>query len=386
MYNKIFISYATEDIKYAEKLYEVLQQNDFSPWMDKKDLLPGQDWDFYIQQELRKADFIILLLSSISADKRGYVQKEFKKAANYCEEKLESDIYLIPVKLDACDVPSSLSKFQWVEYSSTDSMERILQSLKLQRSKMIKSLELKKAKAEGFETYEKELKGEYGDKNPKQTYELIFNLFKDEQCESLKELNIIVQKEILDTLLYVRSNYYKNLIISPYEGGFEDVDSTFYENISFTLLTKSFVSFTSFSSYYITGAAHGNYGTTGHNYFLDPLIPFSLEELFDDFENVLKILCRVVDEKLFELGKKNHEIESMSEFYLFEDSLSPKKENFDNYYFKNNALVFIYNPYQIACFAFGDHHPEISFDELIKLFPKEMKFISFIEKLKNNKN
>lgn len=46
MYNKIFISYATEDYPYADSLHSFLSGNGFKPWMDKKDLLPGQNWEF----------------------------------------------------------------------------------------------------------------------------------------------------------------------------------------------------------------------------------------------------------------------------------------------------------------------------------------------------
>jgi len=245
MYNKIFISYAAEDFKYAEKLHEFLQGNSFSPWMDKKSLLPGQNWDFQIQQELRKADFIILLLSSTSIGKRGYVQKEFKQAVIYCEEKLESDIYIIPVKLDACVVPASLSKFQWVEYSSADSLSKIVNAVNHQRTKIIKEEEAKKIKTVGLETEEHKVEGEYGEKNPKQTYEISFTLFKDEKNESQKEINILIRKEVVDSLMGVRHNYFNNLIDFNLEDHLMNSDSTHYENISFRLLTKYFVSYTS---------------------------------------------------------------------------------------------------------------------------------------------
>lgn len=190
MYNKIFISYATEDFQYADKLHKFLSENGFEPWMDKKNLLPGQDWDFQIQQSLRKADFIILLLSNTSVSKRGYVQKEFNQAVIYCDEKLESDIYIIPIKIDACEAPSKLQKFQWVEYSSSDAPDKILAAINFQRSLILKEEETKKYKISGFEHEEKTIKGEYGERSPKYLYELSSPVFKNESNESLKELNI----------------------------------------------------------------------------------------------------------------------------------------------------------------------------------------------------
>ncbi|MBF2092015.1 toll/interleukin-1 receptor domain-containing protein, partial [Flavobacterium psychrophilum] len=137
MHNKIFISYAKEDIIFAEKLYSYLELNDFRPWLDKKDLLPGQNWNFTIKKSLREADYIIALLSSNSVQKRGYVQREFKLALDYYEEKLEDDIYLIPLKINNCEIPLALSKFQWTDFNENDSFQKILQSLNLQREKLI---------------------------------------------------------------------------------------------------------------------------------------------------------------------------------------------------------------------------------------------------------
>ena len=98
MNDRVFISYAREDKASAEKLYVFLKSNGFTPWMDKMDLLPGQKWDIAINAALKKTDFIILLLSRISVEKRGFIQKEFKLALDFCKEKLESDIFLIPFK------------------------------------------------------------------------------------------------------------------------------------------------------------------------------------------------------------------------------------------------------------------------------------------------
>jgi len=102
--------------------------------------------------------------------------------------------------------------------------------------------------------------------------------------------------------------------------------------------------------------------------------------MFHDFDSAIKIFRYVVDEKLMDKARKEFEAKTKSDFYLQE--LKAEKKNFSNYYFKENALVFIYNPYQLTAFAYGDHHPEITFDELIKLFPKETKFINFIENVR----
>ena len=139
MFRKVFISHAAEDSSYAEKLYDNLAINGFSPWLDKKKLLPGDNWDIQIRKALQESDFVILLLSSISVSKRGYIQREFKLAIQYAEEKLNDDIYIVPILLDSCQVPESLKKYQWILADQENSLESIRQSLENQRIKYIES-------------------------------------------------------------------------------------------------------------------------------------------------------------------------------------------------------------------------------------------------------
>src|SRR5690606_28529933 len=152
--NKVFISYAKEDYELAEKLYNYLLDNGFNPWLDKKKLLPGQQWDFEIKKGLREANYVILLLSSNSVKKRGYVQREFKLALKYYEEKLEEDIYLIPIKLNKCEVPENLSSFQWTELNEDTSFEIILTSLNIQQNKYLAFQQEQVSKHKTFEIIE----------------------------------------------------------------------------------------------------------------------------------------------------------------------------------------------------------------------------------------
>ena len=140
MFKDVFISHAKEDYEIAEKLYDFLLQKGFSPWLDKKKLKVGSNWDYEIKKALRESTFVILLLSSTSVKKRGYVQKEFKYSVEYSENKLVDDIYIIPILLDKCEVPDSLSKFQWIEIENEFLLQEILDSLNTQRQKYLNSL------------------------------------------------------------------------------------------------------------------------------------------------------------------------------------------------------------------------------------------------------
>ncbi len=139
MFKKIFISHAKEDYSLAETLYYKLEERGYQPWLDKKKLLIGSNWDVEIKRNLRESDFIVLLLSSTSVRKRGYVQKEFKYALEYSESKLIDDIYIIPILLDDCEVPFHLEKFQWRK-ADGNYIEEVINSVEHQRKKYLSNL------------------------------------------------------------------------------------------------------------------------------------------------------------------------------------------------------------------------------------------------------
>jgi len=110
---KIFISYAKEDEEKALWLFKNLRRSELDPWIDKNNILVGERWEQAIYKAIKAADVVLVLLSRNSVFKRGYIQKEIRIALRFWEEKLEEDIYLIPVRLDDCKPPEVLSGFQW---------------------------------------------------------------------------------------------------------------------------------------------------------------------------------------------------------------------------------------------------------------------------------
>jgi hypothetical protein len=50
-----------------------------------------------------------------SVTKTGFVQIEIKTALDVAEEKREQTVFIIPLRLDACNVPDRLLRWQWVD-------------------------------------------------------------------------------------------------------------------------------------------------------------------------------------------------------------------------------------------------------------------------------
>ena len=111
----VFLCHAHDDKVEARKLYRVLKWCDVQPWMDSEDLYGGQVWEEEIHKALENSDAIIIFLSKKSVKKEGYIQTEIRRALNISEEKPDGTIFIIPLRLEVCDVPTHLKKYQWVD-------------------------------------------------------------------------------------------------------------------------------------------------------------------------------------------------------------------------------------------------------------------------------
>jgi hypothetical protein len=127
---RIFPCHASEDKTQVREVYHRLRAIDgFEPWLDEEDLLPGQEWAREIPRALQASDFILIFLSRTSVAKRGYVQREMKLALDAWQEVPEGTIHTIPVRLDACDVPQSFRRYQWVNLFNPNGFDRIVRAI-----------------------------------------------------------------------------------------------------------------------------------------------------------------------------------------------------------------------------------------------------------------
>ena len=99
---KIFLNYAKEDINSAKRITEYLKYEHIELWIDIVSLLPGQKWKIAIQNAIKDSDYFLALISSNSVSKKGFVQKELKIALDLLDEMPESEIFVIPVRLNEC--------------------------------------------------------------------------------------------------------------------------------------------------------------------------------------------------------------------------------------------------------------------------------------------
>ena len=152
---KVFLSYASQDRPVVRELSRrLVDEGWIDTWFDEKKLLPGQDWRLKIEEAVETSDIVIICLSSNSVSKEGYVQKELRYAREIALEKPEETIFLIPLRLDECDVPRGLRFYQWVDYfgkKKEESYSALVESLKLRYEQKLKLEEAERVRKERLE-------------------------------------------------------------------------------------------------------------------------------------------------------------------------------------------------------------------------------------------
>jgi hypothetical protein len=126
----VFLCHSSEDKRRVRVLYDHLRRDGLLPWLDEEDILPGQDWNLEIRRAIQHSRNILVCLSGRSVTKRGYVQKEIRLALEVADQQPEGTIFLIPVRLEECTVPSRLDSLQRVDLFIDNGYQRLLLALR----------------------------------------------------------------------------------------------------------------------------------------------------------------------------------------------------------------------------------------------------------------
>ncbi|MEX8500034.1 toll/interleukin-1 receptor domain-containing protein [Leptothrix ochracea] len=111
MHPKAFISHASEDKqRFVLPFSERLRAAGIDAWLDRWEMLPGDSLvDKIFEEGLRNASAVVVVLSANSVNKP-WVREELNSAF---VKRVNSGSKLIPVVLDACDVPEALASTLW---------------------------------------------------------------------------------------------------------------------------------------------------------------------------------------------------------------------------------------------------------------------------------
>jgi len=116
-----FLCYAKENMELVREFCEKLKSEGWiDPWFDEEDLLAGQVWEDFVTEAVRESHAVIIFLSDVATKKNGFFQKEMKLALDTAAEKPHGTIFIIPIRIDHCDVPQVLRVYHYIDYFGTD--------------------------------------------------------------------------------------------------------------------------------------------------------------------------------------------------------------------------------------------------------------------------
>jgi len=98
-------------------------------WLDAERLQPGQDWQNEIRNALLKCDVVLVCLSSGFDKQHGYRHEELKLALEKANFISNDEIFIIPVRLEECDMPESLKHLHRVDLFSAGGYKKLLSVL-----------------------------------------------------------------------------------------------------------------------------------------------------------------------------------------------------------------------------------------------------------------
>lgn len=134
---RVFLAYAVEDVRVVDRLFQALEGEGFDPWMDRKKLLPGQRWRKALRHAVRHSDYFVACFSRSSVRKRGGFQVELREALQCALAMPLEEIYFIPARLQACDVPEEIGReVQYVDLfpDFRGGVERIVETIRRQEA------------------------------------------------------------------------------------------------------------------------------------------------------------------------------------------------------------------------------------------------------------
>jgi len=361
------MSYAKEDRELALEYYERLVSEGTVPWMDEKHLLPGQNWEVEIDKALRDANVVLLFLSKQSINKRGFVQREANDAFERLRYKQPTDIYLIPLLLEQCDVPSQIAeRLQYIDLCTPGAWEQVCASLRLAAEQQ--SIELANGIIAGpfrvfSEKAEDKWKGAPGH-DIKVEYPRFESFSRQDIAE---ELTLLFGGRAVRILIESRQQpWNQSADLFPDIDSLTAVDGR-WDEFGIVHVNDRFLSLIYDVGWYGAGAMHPNSHFETYNFaMLSRLHLLHLEDFFcDKTAAVARISESCVTNLSRDYWSRTGEKPDEVQLNWFKDGAGPDIENFRSFSVTADGFRFLFAPYRVACYAMGTWSVDVSFYELL---------------------
>jgi hypothetical protein len=107
---QVFIAYVQEDLELARRLCDELTVAGCAPWLDKDQLLAGQNWPRAIERAIDISDAFVACFSARSLAKHGQFQSELRYALDCARRRPLESAFFVPVRFEECPVPRRIAE------------------------------------------------------------------------------------------------------------------------------------------------------------------------------------------------------------------------------------------------------------------------------------
>jgi hypothetical protein len=117
--SRLFFSYSRADADFVRRLAGDLRAAGIDLWLDQEDIPPGERWDRAVEEAMKSAPSLLVVLSPVSASSQNVLDE--------MSYGLETGKRIIPVLHKQCEIPFRLRRLQYVDF--TGSYDRALAQL-----------------------------------------------------------------------------------------------------------------------------------------------------------------------------------------------------------------------------------------------------------------
>ena len=128
--SNVFLIHAHNDRETVHKLYQRLLSDGIAAWLDAERLQPGQDWQNEIRNALLTCDAVAVCLSRGFEAQRGYRHEELKLALEKANFLPADRVFIIPVRLEECDMPEPLRRLHRVDLFRPGGYKKLIRALR----------------------------------------------------------------------------------------------------------------------------------------------------------------------------------------------------------------------------------------------------------------
>lgn len=183
------------------------------------------------------------------------------------------------------------------------------------------------------------------------TYPKVYGL-NDQQIED--NINAVLEDEFLKSIEW----YHEFIAVLDSFPTMEYTAGMFFSfetGFDIKLLNEKILSLV-LNHYEFTGGAHGNYYSIGYTFDLQSGELLTLESVIS--KESIPFITRLCEAKILEI----YEASSLTEAGMFEDHIEINSEQ--DFFLLEDALIFQFDPYEIAPYVMGNIEVEIPFDEI----------------------